>query len=158
MTIYFHACLLLPLFATAGYSKTVTVCDALEHRIQTNGRDVEVVGRIEGTGYHGIFIFDSDKLGPCVDRWLFSWPSRIFLRLERSALAKLDTELDRHPGHAFYGVVKGRLITQSDLFTVNLPWRRDRPLGHHFLGAAALIDVTEIRPQPPPNVTSTPRH
>lgn len=157
MTICFRACLLLPLFAAAGYSQAVTVCYALEHRMQTNGRDVEVIGRIEGDGYHGVFVFDSDRSGPCVDRWIFSWPSRVFLRLERPALAKLEAELDRHPSHAFYGVVKGRLITQSGMFIVNLPWRRSRPLGNYFLGAAAAIDVSEVKPLPPTNVSSTPR-
>jgi hypothetical protein len=157
MTIYFPACLLLPLFATAAYSQPVTVCYALEHRMQENGRELEVMGRILGSTYVGFFIYDSDRSGPCVDHWIFSWPPAILLRVEDHTADKLKTELERHPRREFYGVVKGRLVTQSEVFTVTLPWRRDWPLGHHYLGAAAAIDVSEFRPLPPPNMPSAPR-
>src|ERR1700737_1013084 len=98
MTIYFRACMVLALFATAGYSQAVTVCNAIEHRMQENGKELEVIGRILGSTYVGFFIYDSERSGrPCVDRWIFSWPPAILLRVEDPTADKLKTELERNP-------------------------------------------------------------
>jgi len=131
--------------ATSQSSKGASVCDVLEHRLQQNGHEVEVVGRINGSSYDGFRLYEKDHAAPCTDHWIFSWPSSIVLNLGRSDWTRLKTELDYHPERTLYAVVKGRLFTRPEFYVVNLPWRQDRPFGRHVLGTAAKIDVESIQ-------------
>ena len=94
----------------------------------------------------GYFVCENETCDPCVNRWIFSWPSAIFLLLFLvSARKSYMPELRDTLASRLRCVVKGRLRTKSDYYVINLPWRDQRPLGRfEWGGVAARIDITEI--------------
>src|SRR3954454_16315964 len=127
-----------------------SVCEALDHRLEYNGKEIEVFGRLDGGSYSGYFICGREHCDPCVNRWIFSWPSALGLNLRREGgvgwVAYLKEYVLHHVGGGPINIVaKGRLVTGSDYYVVNLPWREGRPLGRYsYGGVAAAIVVSDI--------------
>ena len=102
--------------------------------------------RLDGGVYSGFFICGNIHCDPCVNRWIFSWPSAVGLYFEGQAGAVLKVNLERYAGKPVDIVVKGRLATRSDYYIVTLPWRPNRPFGRYSNGGvAAAIVVSDIR-------------
>ena len=140
------ALFLLPALAT-GYSWASSVCEVLDHRLELNGKQVEVAGHLNGGPYSGFFICGNIHCDPCVNRWIFSWPSALGLASTEHTLSKLPPELEKkYTGKPVDIVVKGRLFTHQDYYVINLPWRPNRPFGRYsWGGVAAAIEVSDIK-------------
>ena len=139
--------LLLSVFAAVnGAAQAASVCEILNHRLDLNGKPVEISGTLSGGPLSGYFVCETKSCDPCVNRWIFSWPSAILLApLPREREEELHAQLARHIGESVKIVVKGRLRTKSDYYVINLPLRDQRPLGRfEFGGVAAGIDISEI--------------
>ena len=140
--------LLLSVFvAVNGAAHAASVCEILNHRLDFNGKPVEISGTLSGGPYTGYFVCENKTCDPCVNRWIFSWPSAILLApLPREREEELHGPISAtHWRVGLRVVVKGRLRTKSDYYVINLPWRDQRPLGRfEWGGVAARIDITEI--------------
>jgi hypothetical protein len=131
---------------TAVYSAGATVCEVLDHRMEQNGKEVEVIGHLGGTVYTGFFVYEKRLGAPCEYRWIFSWPSALGLFFEGQEGPKRLAELKRYGASAVDVTVKGRLFTRSDYYVINLLWRPQRPIGRYrYGGVAGAIAVTDIR-------------
>ena len=72
--------LLLSVFAAVnGAAQAASVCEILNHRLDLNGKPVEISGTLSGGPLSGYFVCETKSCDPCVNRWIFSWPSAILL-------------------------------------------------------------------------------
>ena len=137
--------LLLPLLLIPGHVWGASVCEILDHRLDLNGKQVEVTGHLGGGTYTGFFVYE--KEAPCHYRWIFSWPSMLGLWSKGANIVKLPSELEKYTGKPVDIVVKGRLITRSDFYVIRLPWRPKRfPFGRYYYGGvAAAIEISDMK-------------
>jgi hypothetical protein len=56
---------------TTAYSSGATVCEVLDHRLELNGKDIEVAGHLGGWTYSGFFVYEKTLGAPCEYRWIF---------------------------------------------------------------------------------------
>lgn len=138
---------LLPiLLVISGYSWAASVCEILTHRLDLNGKRVEVTGHLGGGTYTGFFIYQKELFAPCEYRWIFSWPSALALWSEGGNVEKVWPVVEKYLGEPVDITVKGRLFTQSDYYVINLPWRPQRPFGRYSLGGVAgTIVLSDIK-------------
>lgn len=131
---------------TAAYSSGATVCEVLDHRLELNGKDIEVVGHLGGWTYSGFFVYEKDLGSPCEYRWIFSWPSMLWLDYDGPAREAIEAKLKESGAKPVDIEVKGRFLTRSDFYIIKLPWRPQLPLGKYaFGGVAGLIVVSDVK-------------
>jgi len=135
----------LLMFVIVSNSWSATVCDALNRRLELNGKEIEITGRLYGGSYTGFFLCEKQDCAPCVYRSIFSWPSQVGLHFAENWRQRA-VELGRYR-ETVEITVRGRLYTQSDYYVINLPWRR--PIGRFaYGGVAASIEVSDIIVKP----------
>ena len=134
------------LFLVQSSCSAASVCEALDHRLEYNGKEIEISGKLNAGTYTGFFVCENEHCDPCVNRWIFSWPSAILFLFEGESGKTLAANVRQYVFQPVNVIVKGRLRTSSDYYVINLPWRKQRPLGRfEFGGVAAAITVSEIR-------------
>ena len=136
------------LFLINAFTRGATVCQILDHRIELNGKEVEVIGHLGGTVFSGFFVYEKTLGAPCEYCWIFSWPSALGLHFEGQEGTKRLLELKSYGATDVYVMVKGRLSTRSDFYVIDLPWRPQRPIGRYsYGGVAGAITVSDIKVQ-----------
>jgi hypothetical protein len=136
----------LAFILVTSYSSGATVCEVLDRRLELNGKDIEVVGHLEGWTYSGLFVSEKPLGSPCEYRWIFSWPSMLWLNYEGQAREVIEAKLKKSGGKPVDIDVKGRLFTRYDYYVINLPWRPGRPFGRYsYGGVAGTIAVSDVQ-------------